>query len=79
MNLKQKQMQQEELTRERMAYLTNQANQQFAVEQSRQRLGLLHETVDLLKASGDDIDLNKIREWYKEISTMILNPPQEGK
>jgi len=77
MNQQQKQMQQEELTRERMAFLGNQANQQFAVEKSRQKLAVLREVVDLLKAEGGDVTLEKVKEWHKEIYS-IIDPPVVG-
>jgi uncharacterized small protein (DUF1192 family) len=77
MNQQQKQMQQEELTRERMAFLGQQSLAQLKVEESRQRLAVLHEVVDLLKAEGGDVTLEKVKEWHKEIYS-IIDPPVVG-
>lgn len=75
MNIKQKQMQQEELTRERMAFLGQQSLAQLKVEESRQRLAVLHEVVELLRIEGGDITVGKVKEWHKELYSIIDPPP----
>lgn len=75
MNQQQKQMQQEELTRERMAFLREQMERQIGLENQKQRVALLTLSVDLIKAAREDADAAKAIEWAKELEAYVLQLP----
>lgn len=72
MNQIQKQMKQDELTRERMAFMTQQGTEQARIEKERQRTALLSLSVDLLKQSDEAvITPEKAVEWAGKLEAFV--------
>lgn len=71
MNQIQKQMKQDELTRERMAFMTQQGMEQARIEKERQRTALLSLSADLIKQSGEDASPEKAVEWAGKLEAFV--------
>jgi len=71
MNQIQKQMKQDELTRERMAFMAQQSMEQARIEKERQRTALLSLSVDLIKQSSEDASPEKVIEWAGKLEAFV--------